>query len=128
GGDCGGAGRRRTCGMARARSPPGGPAPPRPPASGEALVSPAITVRLLRRLTSTVPAPKEPHTALSAREKDLVRLVARGLTNAEIAAELSISVGTVKTHLGNVQTKLTARNRVEIAAWAWESGLVDGRG
>ncbi|MFC9428889.1 response regulator [Streptomyces sp. NPDC056987] len=97
-------------------------------ASGEALVSPAITVRLLRRLTSAVPAPREPDTALSAREKDLVRLVARGLTNAEIATELSISVGTVKTHLGNVQVKLPARNRVEIAAWAWESGLVDGRG
>ena len=62
---------------------------------------------------------------MSARELDLVRLVARGLTNAEIATELSISVGTVKTHLGNVQTKLSARNRVEIAAWAWETGLVD---
>ncbi|MFE6894173.1 response regulator [Streptomyces sp. NPDC057694] len=95
--------------------------------SGEALVSPAITVRLLRRLNSA-PAPREPHAALSARENDLVRLVARGLTNAEIAADLGISVGTVKTHLTNVQGKLSARNRVEIAAWAWESGLVDGRG
>jgi DNA-binding NarL/FixJ family response regulator len=91
-------------------------------------VSPAITVRLLRQLNSAAPAPREPHTALSEREKDLVRLVARGLTNAEIADELTISVGTVKTHLGNVQTKLSARNRVEIAAWAWESGLVEGRG
>ncbi|WP_328332961.1 MULTISPECIES: response regulator transcription factor [unclassified Streptomyces] len=97
-------------------------------ASGEALVSPAITVRLLRRLNSAVPAAREPYTALSARETDLVRLVARGLTNAEIATELTISVGTVKTHLANVQIKLSARNRVEIAAWAWESGLVDGRG
>ncbi|MFJ8715869.1 response regulator [Streptomyces violaceus] len=97
-------------------------------ASGEALVSPAITVRLLRRLNSAVPARREPHTALSARENDLVRLVARGLTNAEIATELTISVGTVKTHLSNVQIKLSARNRVEIAAWAWESGVVDGRG
>ncbi|MCT9145754.1 response regulator transcription factor, partial [Streptomyces violarus] len=86
-----------------------------------------ITVRLLRRLNSAVPAPREPHTALSARENDLVRLVARGLTNAEIATELTISVGTVKTHLSNVQIKLSARNRVEIAAWAWESGVVDGR-
>ncbi|MFE2283736.1 response regulator transcription factor [Streptomyces sp. NPDC059443] len=57
-------------------------------------------------------------------ELDLVRLVARGRTNAEIAAQLSITVGTVKTHLGNVQAKLDARNRVEIAAWAWESGFV----
>ena len=49
--------------------------------------------------------------------------MARGLTNAEIAAALSITVGTVKTHLTNVQAKLPARNRVEIAVWAWESGL-----
>ncbi|MFC9944313.1 response regulator transcription factor [Streptomyces pratensis] len=63
----------------------------------------------------------------SERETDLVRLLARGLTNAEIATELSISVGTVKTRLGDVQNKRSARNRVEIAAWAWESGLVDGR-
>ncbi|MEV3931866.1 MULTISPECIES: response regulator transcription factor [unclassified Streptomyces] len=97
-------------------------------ASGEALVSPAVTVRLLRRLTTAAPPRREPRTALSARETDLVRLVARGLTNAEIAVGLTISVGTVKTHLANVQTKLSARNRVEIAAWAWESGLVDGRG
>ncbi|MER5184458.1 response regulator transcription factor [Streptomyces sp. NPDC002896] len=98
-------------------------------ASGEALVSPSITVRLLRQLNSTATTRRRAqgavHSALSARELDLVRLVARGLTNAEIAAELSISVGTVKTHLGNVQSKLAARNRVEIAAWAWESGLVD---
>ncbi|MEU6657433.1 response regulator transcription factor [Streptomyces sp. NPDC046821] len=93
-------------------------------ASGEALVSPSITVRLLRSLNSAVSAHRTPHSALSARETDLVRLAARGLTNAEIAAELSISVGTVKTHLGNVQTKLSARNRVEIAAWAWETGLM----
>ncbi|MFB7499875.1 response regulator [Streptomyces sp. NPDC056161] len=98
-------------------------------ASGEALVSPSITVRLLRQLHGNTTAAsvrhRSRHSALSARELDLVRLVARGLTNAEIAAELSISVGTVKTHLGNVQTKLPARNRVEIAAWAWESGLLD---
>ncbi|WP_460067899.1 response regulator [Streptomyces sp. YKOK-I1] len=91
-------------------------------ASGEALVSPSITLRLLRgRPPRGVPAPD---TGLSARETDVVRLVATGLTNAEIAAELCISVGTVKTHLGKVQGKLSARNRVEIAAWAWRSGVV----
>ncbi|PRY39767.1 response regulator [Umezawaea tangerina] len=91
-------------------------------ASGEALVSPSITVRLLRAFTASTSGPP-PRTDLSARETDVVRLVARGLTNAEIAARLHISVGTVKTHLGSVQTKLPARNRVEIAAWAWQSGL-----
>jgi DNA-binding NarL/FixJ family response regulator len=93
--------------------------------SGDALISPSVTVRLLRRLHR--PGPPTPASAepLSPRETDVVRLVARGLTNAEIAAELYISIGTVKTHLGSVQLKLPARNRVEIAAWAWRSRLVD---
>ena len=52
-------------------------------------------------------------------------MLARGRTNAEIAAELFITVGTVKTHLSHVHTKLPARNRVEIAMWAWQRGLVD---
>ncbi|MEU6341750.1 response regulator transcription factor [Streptomyces sp. NPDC046977] len=92
--------------------------------SGEALVSPAITVRLLRGIQpprTVSPAASD----LSSRETEVVRLVADGLTNAEIAAALFVSLGTVKTHLGNIQTKLAARNRVEIALWAWRSGLVD---
>jgi len=93
-------------------------------ASGEALVSPSVTMRLLRRLSPPASGRRTAPSPLSARELDLVRLVARGRTNAEIAAQLSITVGTVKTHLGNVQAKLDARNRVEIAAWAWESGFV----
>ncbi|GAA0807752.1 response regulator transcription factor [Spirilliplanes yamanashiensis] len=92
--------------------------------SGDALISPSITVRLLEHLTPPA-APKPVDDAgLSPRELDVVKLVARGLTNAEIATQLFISVGTVKTHLGSVQSKLDARNRVEIAAWAWERGLV----
>jgi DNA-binding CsgD family transcriptional regulator len=62
--------------------------------------------------------------ALSPRETDVVRALARGRTNAEIAAELVVSLATVKTHVGNVAAKLSARNRVEIAVWAWEQGLV----
>ena len=90
--------------------------------SGDALISPSITVRLLQHLSP--PAPSGDDGGLSPRELDVVRLAAKGLTNAEIATELFISVGTVKTHLGSVQTKLGARNRVEIAAWAWERRLV----
>jgi DNA-binding NarL/FixJ family response regulator len=90
--------------------------------SGDALISPSITVRLLEHLSP--PAPTGDDGGLSPRELDVVKLAARGLTNAEIATELFISVGTVKTHLGSVQTKLNARNRVEIAAWAWERKLV----
>jgi DNA-binding NarL/FixJ family response regulator len=93
-------------------------------AAGDALVSPSVTVRLLEHLARPVtrtPALPDP---LSPRELDVVRAVARGRTNAEIAAELFVSLSTVKTHLTNIQTKLSARNRVEIAAWAWEHGQV----
>jgi DNA-binding NarL/FixJ family response regulator len=88
---------------------------------GDALVSPSITTRLLRRLTPV-------HTgrtgkALSEREREVTRAVARGRTNREIAAELFISVSTVKTHVAAIQAKLGLRNRVEIATWAWEYGV-----
>ncbi|GAB7039560.1 MULTISPECIES: response regulator transcription factor [Catenuloplanes] len=92
-------------------------------ASGDALISPSITVRLLEHLTPPAPA-RQDLGDLSPRELDVVRLTAQGRTNAEIAAELFISIGTVKTHLSSVQAKLGARNRVEIAAWAWERRLV----
>jgi DNA-binding NarL/FixJ family response regulator len=90
--------------------------------SGDALISPSITVRLLEHLSP--PAPSGDDGGLSPRELDVVKLAARGLTNAEIATRLFISVGTVKTHLGSVHTKLNARNRVEVAAWAWERKLI----
>ncbi|TDD89146.1 response regulator [Actinomadura rubrisoli] len=94
-------------------------------ANGEALVSPSITVRLLERLaTPRAEPPAPPREALTERELDVVRLVARGRTNEEIAEELFVSLSTVKTHLGSVQRKLGARNRVETAAWAWETGLM----
>ncbi|MFG2039890.1 response regulator [Dactylosporangium sp. NPDC048998] len=90
--------------------------------AGDALVSPSITVRLLRHL-------KPPRRALLAgvrlsdRETEIVRLIARGRTNQEIGAELFISLSTVKSHVSTIQTKLGLRNRVEIAAWAWEHGV-----
>ena len=90
--------------------------------SGDALISPSITVRLLEHLSP--PAPSGDDGGLSPRELEVVKLTARGMTNRAIASELFISVGTVKTHLGSVQAKLNARNRVEIAAWAWERRLV----
>jgi DNA-binding NarL/FixJ family response regulator len=97
-------------------------------ARGDALVSPSVTVRLLADLARPParggrPAMRDP---LTGRELDVVRLVARGRTNEEIATELFVALSTVKTHLGSVQRKLAARNRVEVAAWAWESGIVGG--
>lgn len=93
-------------------------------ADGESLVSPSVTVRLLERLSDPVGEDPEAVKVLTERELDVVELVARGRTNAEIAAALFVSVSTVKTHLEAVRAKLSARNRVEIAAWAWEHGVV----
>jgi DNA-binding NarL/FixJ family response regulator len=95
-------------------------------ANGDALVSPSVTVRLLEHLAKPVAVrPLPPREPLTGREMDVVRLVARGRTNQEVAAELFVSLSTVKTHLGSIFEKLGARNRVEIAAWAWESGVVN---
>jgi DNA-binding NarL/FixJ family response regulator len=91
--------------------------------SGDSLISPSNTERLLRHLNPPAAAPTD--TGLSPRELEVVQLVARGSTNAEIAAQLYITVGTVKTHLASVQSKLSARNRVEVAAWAWQRRLVN---
>jgi DNA-binding NarL/FixJ family response regulator len=93
-------------------------------ASGGSLVSPSITVRLLERLARPRPAAAPPREPLTDRELDVVKRVARGRTNEEIAGELFVSLSTVKTHLGSVHRKLGTRNRVETAAWAWESGLM----
>lgn len=90
--------------------------------AGDALISPQVTVRLLRHLTDRRPSVEH---GLTARERDIVRLVSRGLTNAEIGAALFISAGTAKTHVANIQAKLALRNRVAIAAWAWRFGHAD---
>ncbi len=92
-------------------------------ANGEALIAPNITVRLLTAFADTrrgrpVQQPIDP---LTAREEEVLITVARGLTNAEIADELHISLSTVKTHLASLMGKLGARNRVEIAMWAYET-------
>jgi DNA-binding NarL/FixJ family response regulator len=93
-------------------------------AAGDALVSPSVTVRLLQHLAQPRRAPGPMNDPLTDRELDVVRLIARGRTNQEVAAELFVSLSTVKTHLGSIFAKLGVRNRVEIAAWAWESGVV----
>lgn len=94
-------------------------------AHGEALVSPAITTKLLAHFARRAPRHAgEPASPLTPREVDVVKAVARGETNDEICRSLVVSLPTVKTHIGAAKRKLGARNRTEIAIWAWESGLV----
>jgi DNA-binding NarL/FixJ family response regulator len=94
--------------------------------AGDALISPQITLRLLRHLSPTGAraAAARPVVPLSPRELEVARVVALGRPNREIAAELFLSVSTVKSHIASIQSKLGLRNRVEIAAWVWESRLV----
>jgi DNA-binding NarL/FixJ family response regulator len=97
-------------------------------ADGDALIAPSVTVRLLAAFSQTgsTVAPVQPIDPLTDREEEVLLTVARGRTNAEIAHELHISLSTVKTHLGSLMSKLGARNRVEIAMWAYETGRVTG--
>ena len=95
-------------------------------AGGDALIAPSITTRLLKAFAGAGPAapPKQPVEPLTAREEQVLAAVARGLTNSEIARELYITLSTVKTHVTSLMTKLGARNRVEIAMWAYETNRV----
>lgn len=99
-------------------------------ASGDALIAPSITARLLASFvetgTNSVGPAVQPIEDLTDREEEVLVTVASGRTNAEIADELHISLSTVKTHLASIMNKLGARNRVEIAMWAWETGRVSG--
>jgi DNA-binding NarL/FixJ family response regulator len=93
--------------------------------AGDALISPQVTLRLLRHVTpARARVARQPVAALSEREIEVVQAIAKGRTNSEIAAELFISLSTVKSHLGSIHNQLGVRNRVEIAGWAWETGLV----
>ena len=94
---------------------------------GDSLISPSITRRLLSSFAGTSSRgrqPVQPVDPLTEREEQVLLTIARGRTNAEIADELHISLSTVKTHIGSLMTKLGARNRVEVAMWAYETGRV----
>ena len=93
-------------------------------AEGDALIAPNVTVRLLAAFADAHAGhpPAQPVEPLTSREEELLIAVARGRTNSEIADELYISISTVKTHLASLMRKLDARNRVEIAIWAHETG------
>jgi DNA-binding NarL/FixJ family response regulator len=96
-------------------------------AAGDAQLAPSVTRLLIetfaRKPPATVPAPSR-LASLTAREHDILRLVARGRSNAEIASDLSVSEATVKTHVGHVLAKLGLRDRVQAVILAYEAGIV----
>ncbi len=95
-------------------------------AHGDALIAPTITARLLAAFAAThaTTRPAQPVEPLTIREEEVLILVARGWTNSEIADDMHISISTVKTHLASLMRKLNARNRVELAMWAYETGRI----
>ncbi|MEU5719085.1 response regulator transcription factor [Streptomyces sp. NPDC020403] len=96
-------------------------------AAGDALIAPAVTRRLIKRFTTRPPASPPRRSELdgiTAREREVLTLVGRGLSNTEIAGELSISIATAKTYLTRLLAKLNARDRVQLVILAYEAGLV----
>jgi DNA-binding NarL/FixJ family response regulator len=95
-------------------------------ADGEALLSPTITKRVIQKFARmSRPAPPEQLDELSDRERDVFRLMARGLSNAEIGNELYISETTVKTHVTHILQKLDLRDRVQAVVLAYQTGLFE---
>ena len=95
-------------------------------AAGEGLLSPSVTRRLLARMAAGQSEPRDDSalTALTDREKEVLGLVGRGLTNAEIGQRLFLSPLTAKTHVSRIMGKLAARDRVQLVIAAYEAGLV----
>jgi DNA-binding NarL/FixJ family response regulator len=95
-------------------------------ANGEALLSPAVTTRVIKQFVRTPhPDPPAELQELSERERDVFRLIVRGLSNAEIANELYISEATVKTHVTHILQKLNLRDRVQVVVLAYQTGLFE---
>jgi DNA-binding NarL/FixJ family response regulator len=98
-------------------------------ARGDAVVAPSTTKRLLESVADRLPdpsgtAPADNLERLTAREREVLVEVARGLSNAEIAATLVLAEATVKTHVGNILSKLALRDRVQLVIYAYDHGLV----
>jgi DNA-binding NarL/FixJ family response regulator len=96
-------------------------------AAGEALLAPSVTRRLIAHFAHRAPAPARAAARLAElteREQEVLALVARGLTNAELAGTLRVSLPTAKTHVSRILTKLGARDRTQLVILAYESGIV----
>ena len=100
-------------------------------ARGDAVVAPSVTRRLITRYAGTLPAPRIPAAGLDTlteREREVLALIARGLSNTEIAVRIHVTEGTVKTHVSRVLAKLGLRDRVQAVVYAYEAGLVRSAG
>ncbi|SEE13368.1 response regulator transcription factor [Streptomyces sp. TLI_105] len=96
-------------------------------ASGDALIAPSVTRRLIKEFTErprTAPAPRRRAEGITDREREVLTLVGRGLSNTEIAEALHISIATAKTYVTRLLAKLDARDRVQLVIIAYEAGLV----
>ena len=95
-------------------------------AAGDAIIAPGITRRLIGQFTAQPPSGRKPRvlTEITDREREVLKLVGFGMSNAEIAAALHITAGTAKTHVARLLAKLDARDRVQLVITAYEAGLV----
>lgn len=93
-------------------------------AQGEAVLHPRVAERVIHEITGAKRAVFNPFTELTNREMEILRLIARGLSNSEIAEELIISENTVKGHVSNILSKLHLADRTQAAVYAWEQGLI----
>ncbi|MEU4579909.1 response regulator transcription factor [Nonomuraea sp. NPDC023979] len=90
--------------------------------AGDAVIAPSTTRRLLDHVAPALPRPADPGVQLTEREREVLRRIAAGETNAEIAGRLYMAEGTVKTHVGRILAKLGLRDRVQAVIWAYEHG------
>lgn len=96
-------------------------------AAGDALLAPTVTRRLIDRFTGADPDRRWPIDGVTPREREVLALITRGLSNHEIEQHLHLSRGTVKTHIGRLMAKLHARDRAQLVIAGYESGLADTR-
>jgi DNA-binding NarL/FixJ family response regulator len=96
-------------------------------AGGDALLAPTVTRRLIDRLTSTGSTPRRNLDGVTPREREVLALITRGLSNDEIQQHLHLSRGTVKTHIGRLMAKLDARDRAQLVIAGYEAGLANAR-
>jgi NarL family two-component system response regulator LiaR len=94
-------------------------------ARGEATLHPHIAARLVQELKGASPETSTLYQTLSQREREVLRLIAEGLSNAQIAERLVIAVRTVKSHVNNILSKLHLADRTQVAIFAWRSGMMD---